>query len=326
MVADLAGALTQARRNGVHDRVTVDNVVIDSKGRAHLREFGLRFADANDLTELGAAGGDSTRDQPDLARRARVRHHWRFSARRRRRSHSMVDVIGRAASPGNGLPRPRLVRGCRAVGGRIGDTRQRRPVPATPTRDCVHLRSPTQPTSSGGSASWSGCWRRLGETGIRGRFVVLVGPSGSGKSSVVKAGLLAALRRGPCPGPPSGSSPRMTPGKHPFEELETALLRVAVNPPPSLLEQLTDGESGIRRAVRRVLPDDQSQLLVVIDQFEELFTQTPDATTQEFLEALAAAVDDPGAGFGSWQPCAPTSTTAPSAIATSASWSAAGPR
>ena len=67
LVTDLTGALTQARRNGVHDRVTVENVAIDSTGRAHLRDFGLRFIDTNELTELGNAGGDSTGDQADLA-------------------------------------------------------------------------------------------------------------------------------------------------------------------------------------------------------------------------------------------------------------------
>ena len=115
---------------------------------------------------------------------------------------------------------------------------------------------------------------RLGESGTRSRFVVLVGPSGSGKSSVVNAGLLPALRLGALPGSSDWFVAGITPGKHPYEELEAALLRVAVNPPPSLLEQLIDGESGIRRAVRRVLPDDQSRLLLVIDQFEELFTQS----------------------------------------------------
>ena len=35
---------------------------------------------------------------------------------------------------------------------------------------------------------------RLGEPAARGRFVAVVGPSGSGKSSVVSAGLLPALR------------------------------------------------------------------------------------------------------------------------------------
>jgi hypothetical protein len=85
----------------------------------------------------------------------------------------------------------------------------------------------------------------------------------------------------------------VTPGGHPYEALEGALLRIAVNPPATLLEQLTDGENGIRRAVQRVLPDDRSQLLVVIDQFEEMFTHGSPAEANAFLSALAAAVDEP---------------------------------
>ena len=103
LVADLAGALTQARRNGVHDRVTVDNVAIDSNGRAHLREFGLRFTDANDLTELGAAGGDSTRDQPDMARVLEFAITGGSTLADAGVPTSMIDVIGRAASPSNGF-------------------------------------------------------------------------------------------------------------------------------------------------------------------------------------------------------------------------------
>ncbi|HET6836099.1 MAG TPA: extracellular solute-binding protein [Acidimicrobiales bacterium] len=137
---------------------------------------------------------------------------------------------------------------------------------------------------------------RLGASGTGGRFVALVGPSGSGKSSVVKAGLLPALRLGALSGSPDWFVVEISPGRHPYEELEAGLLRVAVNPPASLLEQLTDGEAGIRRAVRRVVPE-RSQLLLVIDQFEELFTQAPDARTQAFLDALAAAVEDPLGGL-----------------------------
>ena len=40
---------------------------------------------------------------------------------------------------------------------------------------------------------------RLGGSGTRGRFIAVVGPSGSGKSSAVKAGLLPAIRRGALP-------------------------------------------------------------------------------------------------------------------------------
>jgi hypothetical protein len=84
------------------------------------------------------------------------------------------------------------------------------------------------------------------------------------------------------------------PGAHPFEELEAALLRVAVNPPESLLSQLKDGERGLARAVRRVLPADEVvELVLVIDQFEELFTLvTDEAERALFLSSLVTAVLD----------------------------------
>lgn len=125
---------------------------------------------------------------------------------------------------------------------------------------------------------------RLGE----GRFLAVVGPSGSGKSSVVKAGLIPALRR------QHGFIAEMLPGAHPLEELEIALLRIAPNPPASLLPQLREDERGLLRAVRRVLPDDGCVLALVIDQFEEVFTLVEDAAErQHFLDSLCAAVADP---------------------------------
>ncbi|MFW2380880.1 MAG: extracellular solute-binding protein [Acidimicrobiales bacterium] len=131
---------------------------------------------------------------------------------------------------------------------------------------------------------------RLGEPGRRGRFVALVGPSGSGKSSVVKAGLRPALARGAVPLSEEWFNVEMVPAPHPFEELEAALLAVAVDPPPLLLEQLTSAPAGLHHALHAMLPDDHSQLLLVIDQFEELFTQVDDETADRFLEALVHAV------------------------------------
>jgi serine/threonine-protein kinase len=68
---------------------------------------------------------------------------------------------------------------------------------------------------------------RLGETGEASRFLAVVGPSGSGKSSVVKAGLIPALRRGGLPGSEDWYVVEMLPGAHPMEEVELALLRIA---------------------------------------------------------------------------------------------------
>lgn len=127
------------------------------------------------------------------------------------------------------------------------------------------------------------------------RFLAVVGPSGSGKSSVVRAGLVPALRRGGLPGSENWFIIELLPGSHPLEELEAALLRVAVNPPDSLLAQLQESERGLLRAARRVLPaEPEVELVLVIDQFEEVFTLTAgEAARAHFLDSLVAAVLDP---------------------------------
>ena len=53
-----------------------------------------------------------------------------------------------------------------------------------------------------------------------------------------------------------------------------------------------DDPLGLGRALRDILPDDSSQLLVIIDQFEELFTLTAPPICRAFLETIAAAVED----------------------------------
>ncbi|MFK8024255.1 MAG: protein kinase [Ilumatobacter sp.] len=131
---------------------------------------------------------------------------------------------------------------------------------------------------------------RLGGTGEASRCCVVVGPSGSGKSSVVRAGVIPAVRAGAIDGSDDWFVTTMVPGGHPFEALETALLRVAVNAPSTLLAQLRDERRGILRGIRRCLRSDDDQLVSLIDHFEELFA-SPDADA--FLDALTLAIDDP---------------------------------
>ena len=124
------------------------------------------------------------------------------------------------------------------------------------------------------------------------RVLAVVGPSGSGKSSVVRAGLLPALRRGAIAGSTDWFVATLMPGAHPDEELEAALLRVASERPPGLLDVSRDGDRGISRALAQVLPEN-GDLLLVIDQFEELFTLCQDeAERRRFLDGLAAAVTE----------------------------------
>ena len=157
-----------------------------------------------------------------------------------------------------------------------------RPQSAIRTRGCELSTPSTRVDFFGRERLVERLIARLGLNGTRGRFIAVVGPSGSGKSSAVKAGLLPAIRRGALPLSGSWFTIEMTPAPHPFEQLEEALLGVAVDPPPSLLEQLA-GEQGHAACARPVLPDDGSQLLLLIDQFEELFTQVDTATANRFI-------------------------------------------
>jgi len=135
---------------------------------------------------------------------------------------------------------------------------------------------------------------RLGEGGDLSRFLAVIGPSGSGKSSVVSAGFVPALRRGGLPHSENWFIVEVLPGPHPLEELEAALLRVAVNPPESLLAQIKEDRRGLLRAIQRTLPADPNiELVLVLDQFEEVFTLVADeAERSHLLDCLVATVLD----------------------------------
>ncbi|MBN1200539.1 MAG: protein kinase [Anaerolineae bacterium] len=125
------------------------------------------------------------------------------------------------------------------------------------------------------------------------RFLAVVGPSGCGKSSVVRAGLIPALRAGRVAGAEDWFIAGLLPGAHPLEEIELALLRIAPEHIPTLLPMLRENERGLLRAVRRVLPK-EATLLLVIDQFEEVFTLVEDPVEARFfMESLYAAATDP---------------------------------
>lgn len=126
------------------------------------------------------------------------------------------------------------------------------------------------------------------------RLVAVVGPSGSGKSSVVRAGLIPRVRKVRAPSGEDWVVAQMVPGAHPFIELEAALLKARLDGPDSVAEQLMSGDTAVLRAGLRVLQDSDSRLLLVIDQFEELFTLVDDRAERErFLRALLVALDDP---------------------------------
>ncbi|MER7485027.1 serine protease, partial [Streptomyces sp. NPDC126497] len=94
------------------------------------------------------------------------------------------------------------------------------------------------------------------------RLTLLLGPSGSGKSSLIQAGVLRALAAGDVPGSDRWLPLLARPGQDILAELERAGL-------PGV------GEEGIEAAVRRRLAAEHGceRILLVIDQFEEFFTR-----------------------------------------------------
>jgi WD40 repeat protein/serine/threonine protein kinase len=132
---------------------------------------------------------------------------------------------------------------------------------------------------------------RLQEPVAEQHFLAVVGASGSGKSSVVKAGLLPALRKGALPQSENWFIAQMTPGTQPLKNLEQALLTVAITPPSNLSTLLKSSEQGLSLAVKRVLGETATHLVLVIDQFEEAFTLCEDeGERNQFLTVLANAV------------------------------------
>lgn len=122
-------------------------------------------------------------------------------------------------------------------------------------------------------------------------FLAVVGPSGSGKSSVVHAGLVPALRAGKIANSKEWFILTMTPGTSPLQQLRTVLLSIAIDPADTLSTKLHHSPSGLIEALQDVLQIRQD-LFLVIDQFEEIFTLVEDEQErQQFLTLLFTAAN-----------------------------------
>ncbi len=134
---------------------------------------------------------------------------------------------------------------------------------------------------------------RLGQASRAAGFLGIVGPSGCGKSSVVRAGMIPALRAGSLPGSNAWRIAIMLPGAHPFRELAAALRTLGLDVPRDL-EDPGSGQDRPGGALIRSTAGETTTLLV-IDQLEELFTLVEDpAERSGFIAMLADALSDPG--------------------------------
>lgn len=128
-------------------------------------------------------------------------------------------------------------------------------------------------------------------------LVAIIGASGSGKSSVVFGGLIPHLRQ-----QNNWRIESFRPKTHPVDELAAVLVRLREPEQRKIQQDIDAGELAYRLragkiAVHRVLSEilaqvANSRLLLVIDQFEELYTSRLDEQERQlFLEQLLQAVE-----------------------------------
>jgi WD40 repeat protein/DNA-binding SARP family transcriptional activator len=144
-------------------------------------------------------------------------------------------------------------------------------VAVCPFKGLAHFEVDDSPYFAGRERLVSDLVSRLVTTSLLG----VVGASGAGKSSLLRAGLLPALAAGALPGSNEWDVRLMRPREHPSAELRRVL-----------------GGDDLPAAVAK-LPEGK-RLVVVVDQFEELFTTCGDEDERAaFVGALVDAVRDP---------------------------------
>lgn len=263
----VGGALVAAARRGiVHGNLRAGSVLFDNDGSAYLSDF-----------VLGHAPVDATDD-----------------------ATAFVDLVARCYG-GDGLPAPDTW--AAPASDDTGDIvevvdlllSQLRVEAATavPPNPYVGLRAFDESDADrffGREALVDEMLARLMRPDPDPRFLLLVGGSGSGKSSAVRAGLLPRLRDGSLAG--EWLPVVMLPGSAPFKELAQALRGVAVGAAPPGVAELRADRGALADVAARILPGG-AHLLLVVDQLDELFSLGSDDERDRFLDALVHAVTAP---------------------------------
>jgi WD40 repeat protein/DNA-binding SARP family transcriptional activator len=280
LVARVGAALVAGAGAGVaHGRVVAESILFDEAGHAYLADF-----------PLGTGGtrvpGDDVRDLAVVVAES-LAGHGPAGAAIEDVPSPVAEMLTAALSEAESPPLETFVPAVVAV--LSGEVSEPVPVRPNPYKGLRAFDEPDAEDFFGRDGLVDEVLAQLAGSGPRGRLVLVVGGSGSGKSSLVRAGLLPRVRRGATSGSEHWFVAAMVPGASPFKELAESLRRVAVVESPRLAEELAAGETGIDRVLRRVVPEG-GELLLVVDQLEELFTLADDGAQRAFLDGLAHAM------------------------------------
>jgi conflict system STAND superfamily ATPase len=106
------------------------------------------------------------------------------------------------------------------------------------------------------------------------RFLAIIGASGSGKSSLARAGLVLAIKRDGIPASSSWPVVILRPGLNPLESLAAAVSGVPSIEQSNLIAEFQKNEKTLHLISKRSLPENAPMMrfVVLVDQFEEVFT------------------------------------------------------
>ncbi len=123
-------------------------------------------------------------------------------------------------------------------------------------------------------------WRKISAR----RLLAVIGPSGVGKSSLLRAGVAARA-------PPGWRVVVFTPGEAPMLSLARALAPDHAGDPAAMARLLGINDPDTALAVVSRWRGEFDEAVLVVDQFEELFTLNPSAVQASFIELLRRLVD-----------------------------------
>jgi DNA-binding SARP family transcriptional activator/WD40 repeat protein len=310
LLEEIGGALITAHAMDVaHSDVKASNVLLDGDGGAYLTDFGIavhgvdeasaREARRDDLRNLGWLLWELLSGSPRFA----VTSHSSTASRRPR--EEMPSLIGRVSAVPDGLGAV-LAKATAADGGyasvaelvlawrvavgrpdgvltpvtsdeRLAVDSARRLAARRLAQDTAAGVNPykgLRPFDEADAAGFLGradAVEALAEMVDLRPLVTVVGASGSGKSSLVRAGLVPWLRRAGC------TVAAMVPGDTPRAALRAALSELSTDP------HTGDDPMTLVGSVAR----SADRLVVVIDQFEECWTRGTTADRDEFLGLVA---------------------------------------